>query len=92
MPTQVSIQEHGGINIKDQVNDHMEEDDDIDNIVEEDGTHILILETFNNVGMENDDSQYDDRDFDLHVPERETKPLLKAKKHLLSLLYCCWST
>jgi hypothetical protein len=33
----------------------MEDDDDANNTVEEDGTHIFIHDTFNNVGMDDDD-------------------------------------
>jgi len=36
---QEPIQEHGVINIEDQANDPMEEDNNVDNIVEEDGTN-----------------------------------------------------
>jgi hypothetical protein len=38
---QAHVQEHG-VNIEGQVNDPMEEDDDANNIVEEDGKNILI--------------------------------------------------
>lgn len=39
---QAPIQEHGAISMEDQDNDPMEEDNDVDNIVEEDGTNRLI--------------------------------------------------
>lgn len=79
------VQENGAINIEDQANDPMEEDNDVDNIFEEDETNILIKETFNNVGMDDDGNQYDDRSFDLHVLEREIKPLYEGSK--TSLLF-----
>ena len=50
---QAYVQEHGA-NIEDQANDPMEEDNDVDNIVEEGGANILIHETFNNFGMDDD--------------------------------------
>ena len=67
------------MNIEDQVNDLMEEDDDDNNIVEEDGTNILIHETFNNVGMDDYDNQLDGV-FDIHVLEKETQPLYQGSK------------
>jgi len=39
---QVAVQEHGAINIEDHTNEPTEEDNDVDNIVEEDGTNRLI--------------------------------------------------
>ena len=63
----------------------MEEDNDVDNKVEEDGTNRLIQETFNNVGMNDDDNQYDYHAFDIPVLEMETKPLYEISK--TSLLY-----
>ena len=58
MVVQEPIQEHG-VHIEDQVNDPMEEGDDANNTVEEDGINILIQETFNNVGMDDDDEKID---------------------------------
>jgi hypothetical protein len=52
-------EEHGVVNTEDQVNDHMEDDDHDDNIIEDDGTNTLICETFN-VRMDNDDHENDD--------------------------------
>ena len=72
---QAHVQEHGAISIEDQDNDPMEEDNDDDNIAEEDGINRLIQETFNNVGMDDDDNQYDEHDFDFPVLDMETKPL-----------------
>ena len=50
---QAPVQEHG-VNIEDQANDPMEEYNNVDNTVEEDRINILIQETFNNVGMDDD--------------------------------------
>ena len=57
----------------------MEEYDDANNTVEEDGTNILIQETFNNVGMDNDDDQLDGV-FDIHVLEKASQPLYEVSK------------
>ena len=35
--------EHGAMNNEEQVNDHIEEDDNIDNIVEDDSTNTSII-------------------------------------------------
>lgn len=51
---QAFVQEHGAINIEYQTNDPMKEDNDVDNIVEEDGINRLIQETLNNVGIDHD--------------------------------------
>ena len=80
---QVLVQEHGE-NIEDQVNDPMEEDDDANNTAEEYGTNILIHETFNNVGMDDDDDQLDGV-FDILVLEKETQPLYEGS--ITSLLF-----
>ena len=52
---QASVQENGAINIEYQDNNPME-GNDVDNIVEEDGTNRLIQDTFNNVGMDDDEN------------------------------------
>lgn len=79
------LQEHGEINIGEKANDPMEEYNDVVNIVEEDGTNILIQETFNNLGMDDDDNEYDECALDLPVLERETTRLYEGSK--TSLLY-----
>ena len=67
-----------GANIEDQVNnDPMEEDDDANNIVEENGTNRLIHEIFN-AGM--DDDENIDGVFDIHVLEEERQPLFEGSK------------
>ena len=78
MVVQVPIQEHGA-NIEDQVNDPMEEDDDANNTIEEDGTNILIHETFNNDGMDDDDDQLDGV-FDIPVLENTRQPLYEGSE------------
>ena len=55
-------EEHGAMNNGEQVNDHIEEDDYIDNIVEDDGTNTLIRYSFN-VRMDDDDDD-DDKNID----------------------------
>ena len=51
------------MNNGEQVNDHIEEDDHTDNIVEYDGTNTLIHDTFN-VTMDDDDDDHENDDFD----------------------------
>ena len=50
---QAPIQKHGE-NIEDQAIDPMEEVNDANNTVEEDGTNRFIQDTFNNAGMDDD--------------------------------------
>ena len=57
----------------------MEEDNDVDNTIEEDGTNRLIQETFNNVGMDDDDNQYVGG-YDIPLLERESQPLYEGSK------------
>lgn len=87
---QAHIQEHGA-NIEDQANDPMEEYNDVDNTIEEDRTNRLIHDTFNNVGMDDDGNQYVGG-YDIAVLERKISLFVKARKHLLSLLYFFCST
>lgn len=75
---QAPTQEHGE-NIEYQVNDPMEEDDDANNTVEEVGTNILIQDTFNNDGMNDDDDQVDGV-FDRPLIEMETQSLYQGSK------------
>ena len=46
--------EHGAMNNGEQVNDHIEEDDHTDDVVEDNGTNTFIHDTFN-VRMDDDD-------------------------------------
>ena len=82
---QAPTQEHGE-NIEYQVNDPMEEDDDANNTVEEVGTNILIQDTFNNDGMNDDDDQVDGV-FDRPLIEMETNLFIKAPKQVFSVRY-----
>jgi hypothetical protein len=80
---QAPVQVHEA-NIEDQVNDPMEEYVNSNKIVEEDGTNILIQETFNNVGMDYDDKQIDGV-FYIPVLEKASQPLYEGSK--TSLLF-----
>lgn len=82
---QAPTQEHGE-NIEYQVNDPMEEDDYANNTVEEVGTNILIQDTFNNDGMNDDDDQVDGV-FDRPLIEMETNLFIKAPKQVFSVRY-----
>ena len=73
-----------------QVNDHIEQDDHIDIVVEYDGTHSLIHDSFN-VRMDDDDdidNENDDDFDDVHdIPllDRAYEPLYEGSKtNLLS--------
>jgi len=61
----------------------MEDDDDVNNIVEEDRTSILIDETFNNDRIYDDDNQLDGF-FDILVLEKESQHIYEGSK--ISLL------
>ena len=77
------------MNNGEQVNNHIEEDDYIDNIVEDDGTNTLIHDTFN-VRMDDDhDHENDDFDgvHDLPLLEKAYKPLYEGSiTNLLSAI------
>ena len=63
---QVQDQDHGASMFNgEQVNDHIEQDDHIDNVVEDDGTNTLIHDSFN-VRMDDDDDDDNENidDFD----------------------------
>ena len=60
-----ALEEHGALNIEDQVNDHIEEDDHTNNISEDDGTNTLIHDAFN-VRMDDDDDHENDDFDDVH--------------------------
>ena len=55
--------DHGVMNNEEQVNDHIEEDDHTDDIVEGVSTNTFILQTFN-VRMDDDDDDHENDDFD----------------------------
>ena len=54
--------EHGAMNNGEQFNDHIEGDDHIDSIVEDDDTNTLIHDTFS-VRMGDDDNDHENDDF-----------------------------
>jgi hypothetical protein len=75
-----ALEEHGAVNTEDQVNDHMEDDDHVDNIFEDDGTNTLIHDTFN-VRMDHDDDHENDDFDDVHdlpLLEKAYKPLYEG--------------
>jgi hypothetical protein len=61
----------------------MEEEVDVNNTIEEDGRNILIEETFNNVGIDDDENPLDGV-FDIHVLDKARQPLHQGSK--ISLL------
>ena len=73
-----------------QVNDHIEQYDDTDNVVEDDGTNTLIHDSFN-VRMDDDDDNENNVDFDdvhdIPLLDKEYEPLYEgSKKNLLSAI------
>ena len=84
------LEEHGAMNNGEQVNDHIEEDDYIDNIVEDDGANTLIHYTFN-VRMDDDDDDHENDEFDdvhnLPLLEKEYEPLYEdSNTNILSAI------
>ena len=87
--------EHGAMNNEEQVNDHIEEDDNTDNIVENDVTNTMIHDTFN-VRMDDDDNDDDDDDdendefddvHDLPLLENAYNPLYEGSNtNILSVI------
>ena len=71
--------EHGAMNNEEQVNDHIEKDDNIDNIGEDGSTNTLIHDTFN-VRMDDHDHENDDFDdvHDLPLIGKAYKPLYEG--------------
>ena len=80
---QVQDQDHGvSIFNGEQVIDHIEEDDHIDNVVEADGTNTLIHDSFNII-MDDDDDYDDDNENIYDFDGVHNIPLInKAYKHL----------
>ena len=84
--------EHGAMNNGEQVNDPIEEDDHTDIIVEDDGTHTLIHDSFN-VRMDDDDDgdhenidEFDDV-HDLPLLEKAYEPLYEVSNtNILSVI------
>ena len=81
---------HGAMNNEEQVNDHIEKDDNIDNIVEYGSTNTLIHDTFN-VIMDDHHHHHENNDFndvhDLALLEKAYKPLyLGSNTNILSTI------
>ena len=70
-----------------QVNDHIEEDNHTDNIVEYDGTNTMIHDTFN-IRMDDDDENDDfDGVHDLPLLEKAYEPLYEGSNiNILSVI------
>ena len=88
---QVQDQDHGACMFNgEQVNDHIEQDDHTDNVIEDDGTNTLIHDSFN-VRMDDDDDidNENDHDFDdvhdIPLLDKAYEPLYEGSKiNLLS--------
>ena len=79
---QFQDQDHGACMFNgEQVNDHIEQDDHTDNVVEDDGTNTLIHDSFN-VRMDDDDDD-DNENFDYFDNENDIPLLDKAYEPLL---------
>ena len=84
------LEEHGAMNNGEQVNDHIEQDEHTDNIVEYDGTNTLIHDAFN-VIMDDDDDDHENDEFDgvhdLPLLWKAYKPLYEgSNKNILSAI------
>ena len=84
-------EEHGAMNNWEHVNDHIEEDPHTDNIVDDDGTNILIHDSFNVIMDENDIDNENDDDFDdvhdIPLLDKAYDPLYEGlKKNILSAI------
>ena len=78
------LEEHGAMINGEQVNDHIEEDDTTDTIIECNGTNTLIHDTFN-VRMDDDDDF--DGVHDLPLLDKAYKPLYEGSNtNLLSAI------
>ena len=75
--------EHGAVNIEDEVNDPMEEDDHaLENIIEDDGTNTLIHDTFSGKADHDDRDDFDDV-HDLPILEKAYEPLYEGSQTTL---------
>ena len=92
---QVRDQDHGACMFNgEQVNDHIEQDDHTDNVIEDDGTNTLIHDSFN-VRMDDDDDDDDHENIDefddvhdIPLLEKEYEPLYEGSKtNLLSAIF-----
>ena len=82
------LEDHGASMFNgEQMNDHIEQDDHTDNVVEDDGANALIHDSFN-VRMDDDDD--DDNENDVHdIPllDKAHEPLYEGSKtNLLSVV------
>ena len=89
---QVQDRDHGACMFNgEQVNDHIEQDDHVDDVIEDDGTNTLIHDSFK-VRMDNDDvdNENDDEFDDVHdisLLDKAYEPLYEgSKKNLLSTI------
>ena len=75
-----------------QVNDPIEEDDHIDNVVEDDGTNTLILDSFNAIMDDDDDNDHENIDdfddvHDIPLIEKAYEPLYEGSNtNILSII------
>ena len=83
--------EHGAMNNEEHINDHIEEDDHTDNILEDDSINALIHDTFN-VRMDDHHHHHQENDefdfvHDLPLLEKAYKPLYEGSNtNLLSAI------
>ena len=70
-----------------QVNDHIEQDDHADDVIEDDGTNTLIHDSFN-VRMDDDDVDNENDDVhDIPLLDKAYEPLYEGSKtNLLSIV------
>ena len=86
---QVQDQDHGVCMFNgEQVNDHIEQDDHADDVIEDDGTNTLIHDSFN-VRMDDDDvdNENDDYVHNIFLLDKAYEPLYEGSKtNLLSTI------
>ena len=68
-----------------QVNDHIEQDDHTDNVIEDDGKNTLIHDSFNVIMDDDDDvDNENDDDFDdvhdIPLPDKAYEPIYEGSK------------
>ena len=75
-----------------QVNDHIEQHDYANDVIEDDGTNTLIHDSFNVIMDDDDVDNENDDDFMMFMiylfSIRHMKPFMKAPKQIFCLLYC----
>lgn len=73
------VDEHGGVNIKVEDNDPMEDDDhEPENTIEDDGTNTLIHDSFSTRAADHDDEDDLDVVHDDPLLEKESKALYEG--------------